>query len=109
MSSGAKQALYLVLAVAGAVGTWYFNLQMDDLGSFFSAMWDTPLTSSLSADLTVACLTFFAFMLLEAKKQGIRPLLVGICFVLTFAIAFAFAFPLFMFFRERAMAKAEPA
>ena len=102
-----KQILYLVLAIAGAVGTWYFNLQMEDLGSFFTAVWDTPLTSSLMTDLIVAVLTFVVFMWPEGRRLGMNPLLLVGLLIVTGMVAFAFSFPLFMFFRERALAKAE--
>ena len=102
-----KQFIYLALAIAGAVGTWYFNLQIEDLSTFFTAVWDTPLTSSLMIDLIVAGFTFFVFMWPEGRRLGISPwLLVGLLLV-TGMVAFAFSFPLFMFFRERAIAKLE--
>ena len=102
-----KQLIYLVLAIVGAVGTWYFNLQMADLGSFFTAVWDTPLTSSLMVDLLVAVLTFLVFMWPEGRRLGMNPLLLIALLVVTGMVAFAFSFPLFMFFRERAIAKVE--
>ena len=91
------------MAIAGAVGTWWFNLQMDDLGGFFSQMWATPLTSSLSVDLTVVVLAFYVLMATDGRRHGMsRSLLVALG-VLAVAVAIAFAFPLFLFFRERAM------
>ena len=97
------QALYLLLSVCGAVGTWYFNLQVADLASFFVDAWATPLTSSLSMDLLVVVLSFFAFMLVERKRLGMSAAGVGVLMVLTFAVAVAFTLPLFLFFRERAL------
>ncbi len=103
MSSRAAQGLYLGLAIAGAVGTWWFNLQMDDLAGFFAQVWDTPLSSSLGVDLTVVVLAFYLLMATEGRRLGMsRALLVGLA-VLAMLVAVACAFPLFLFFRERAL------
>jgi hypothetical protein len=101
-----KQALYLLLALAGAAGTWYFNLQMTDLSQFFSAVWDTPLSSSLSMDLLVSLLTYVVFMWPEGRRLGMSPWLLVAILLSAGLVAFAFSFPLFMFFRERALARA---
>lgn len=107
MSSRALQGLYLALAVVGAVGTWWFNLQMDDLGGFFVQVWETPLSSSLGVDLTVVVLAFYLLMATEGRRLGMsKALLVGLG-VLALMIAVACALPLFLFFRERALASAE--
>ena len=96
------QLLYLALSLLGVVGTWYFNLQIEDLASFFTDAWATPLSSSLSMDLTVVVLAFFAFMLAERRRRVLSPVMIGVLMVLTFAVAVAFTLPLFLFFRERA-------
>ncbi len=41
-----KRVVYLLLALSGAVGTWYFNLQLVDLSQFFALAWETPVSSS---------------------------------------------------------------
>jgi len=96
------QIVYLVLSVFGVIGTWYFNLQIPDLASFFVDSWATPLTSSLSMDLLVVVLAFFAFMVVERRRLSMSPLAVGVLMVLTFAVAVAFTLPMFLFLRERA-------
>jgi hypothetical protein len=99
-------AVYLVLAVLGAVGPWFFNLQMDDLSGFFVQVWDTPLSSSLGVDLSVVVVAFYVLMATEGRRVGLPGwLLLGLA-VLTFLVAVACALPLFLFFRERALAKA---
>ena len=98
-----KQGIYLVLAITGAAGTWFFNLQIEDAAQFFVAAWDTPLSSSLITDLLVAVVTYYIFMFPEGRRLGIPLWLLILLAILTFAIAFAFTFPLFMFFRERAL------
>ena len=96
------QIFYLTLSVCGMVGTWYFNLQIDNLAGFFVDAWATPLSSSLSMDLLVVVVSFFAFMLVERKRLSMSSVVVGVLMVLTFAIAVAFTLPLFLFLRERA-------
>ena len=96
------QWLYLVMAMVGMVGTWYFNLQVENLAGFFVDAWGSPLSSSLSMDLLVVVLTFFTFMWVERRRLSISAATVGVLMVLTFVIAVAFTFPLFLFIRERA-------
>ena len=96
------QRLYLALSLLGAVGTFYFNLQIDDLSRFFIDAWSTPLSSSLSVDLAVVVLAFFVFMLAEHRRRVISPVTIGVLMVLTFAVAVACTLPLFLFLRERA-------
>ena len=100
-----RQLVYLVLAIGGAIGTWYFNLQMEDLSLFFTSVWDTPLTSSLMVDLLVVVLTFYFFMLTEGTRAGVSIWIIVLLILLTGMVAVAFSFPMFMFFRERALAK----
>ncbi len=103
------QLVYLVLAVAGAAGTWFFNLQMDDLGGFFTQIWDTPLSSSLGVDLLVVVATFYVLMFVEGRRLGMpRALLVALG-VLAWLVAIACALPLFLFFRERTHAQTDRA
>jgi len=104
-SAAAPQALYLVLAIAGAVGTWFFNLQMPDLSTFFTQVWDTPLSSSLGVDLLVVVLAFYVLMATEGRRLRMSPLLLVSLGVLTWLVAVACALPLFLFFRERALAR----
>lgn len=99
------QFAYLALSVLGAAGTWYFNLQVEDLSSFFSAVWDTPLSSSLGVDLTVVVLTLYVLMLAEGRRLKMSAGLLVALAVLTWVIAVAFTLPLFLFFRERALAR----
>ncbi len=98
-----KAAVFAALTVLGAVWTGYFNLQAMEAGlgagDFFAMGWVNPVSSSLTADLTVACLAFLAWMPFEARRLGMRHWWIYI--VTTFMVAFAFSFPLFLFMRER--------
>lgn len=106
-SAAVHQTAYLVLAVAGAAGTWFFNLQMADLSTFFTQVWDAPLSSSLAVDLLVVVLAFYVLMVVEGRRLKMSPLLLVFLGVLTWLVAVACALPLFLFFRERALARVQ--
>ena len=108
VTSRTLQALYLLLSALGAGGTWYFNLQMADLAGFFSQIWDTPLSSSLGVDLLVVVLAFYLLMATEGRRLGIPARRLVFLAVLTWAVALACALPLYLFFRERALAAQAP-
>ena len=107
-----RQIVYLVLAVAGLVLTWTFNLRfMAESGGAFDAVafvkagYVNSAAASLSNDLLVALATFLVWSFAEARRLRMRhwwtvP-------VLCFGVAFAFAFPLFLFFRERRLLAAD--
>ncbi len=101
----ARAAVYAILTILGAVWTWHFNLQAINAGlgasDFFAMGWVNPVSSSLTADLTVACFAFLAWMPFEARRLQMRHWWVYI--VVTFMVAFGFAFPLFLLMRERKM------
>lgn len=104
-SAAAHQTAYLVLAIVGAVGTWFFNLQMAELSTFFTQVWDAPLSSSLAVDLLVVVLSFYVLMAAEGRRLKMSPLVLVGLGVLTWLVAVACALPLFLFFRERALAR----
>ena len=83
--------LYLVLALAGVVMTWYYNLQYlqetggsFDFAAFMAAAATNAASKSLSWDLT--------------RRLGLRFFWIYI--ILAFGVAYAFAFPLFLFVRQ---------
>ena len=97
--------VYGLFAVAGAVIPWYFNIVwMRETGSLLTPAalvaggFITPLTSSLTTDFFIGTTPVLVWMVLEARRLGMRHAWV---YVLgTFAIAFAFACPLFLMMRE---------
>ncbi len=101
------QATYLLLSAMGAMGTWYFNLQVEPLSQFFQLIWQTPLSSSLGIDLLVVVGTFFLFMVKESRRVGIRRTAVALLMVLTFLVAVAFTLPFFLFLRERRLMESQ--
>ncbi len=97
--------LYLALALAGLIMTWYYNLQFIDesgghfdLGTFMAAGASNSAAKSLTWDLTIACLAGLLWIYFESKRIGLRYFWIFI--LLAFGVAFAFAFPLFLFIRE---------
>lgn len=92
---------YLGLAIAGLIGTWYFNvlaiLQMADyLGDVLTS---GPAVSSLGVDLVVVALAGSVFIIVEARRLGMR---FGWLYVVGAGLtAFAFTFPLFLALRQR--------
>ncbi len=97
--------LYLALAIAGLVMTWYFNLQFIeesggsfDVGEFIAAGANNAASASLSWDLAIACIAGLLWIFFESKRLGLRFFWIYI--VLAFSVAFAFAFPLFLFVRQ---------
>ena len=92
---------YLPLAIAGRVGTWIFNaiaiLQLRDyLGDLVSS---GPAVSSITVDLLVVAIAGCVFIIVEARRIGMRRAWLYI--VLSGVTAFAFTFPLFLAMRQR--------
>ncbi|WP_396641519.1 DUF2834 domain-containing protein [Microbacterium sp.] len=92
---------YLALAIAGLVGTWIFNaiaiLQLRDyLGDLVSS---GPAVSSITVDLLVVAIAGCVFIIVEARRIGMRRAWLYI--VLSGVTAFAFTFPLFLAMRQR--------
>lgn len=93
--------VYLGLAIAGLIGTWYFNvlaiIQMRDyVGDLTTS---GPAVSSLSIDLLVVAVAGSIFIIVEARRLSMR---FGWLYVVGAAVtAFAFTFPLFLAMRRR--------
>lgn len=95
---------YLALSILGICYTWYYNIQYfqtvenANLIGFFQDAQQNFAGKSFGADLTVVCLTFFAFLIPESLRLKIKYW--WILIPLTFLIAVAFTFPLFLYLRE---------
>ena len=95
--------VYAVLAVAGLVGTWWFNLQGSAPDSSYLADWfATPASSSAAVDLVVVAVAASVFMVVEGRRVGLAWswLLVP----LTVLVAVACTLPAFLALRERRLA-----
>ena len=93
--------VYLVLAIAGLVGTWTFNalaiVQMRDfIGDWVNS---GPSVSSLTVDLLVVAVAGGILIIVEAKRLGMKRAWLYV--VLSGITAFAFTFPLFLAMRQR--------
>ena len=91
---------YLLLAIAGLVGTWYFNfLAITQSRNFFADWSSTPAVLSATTDLFVVATAASVFIFFESKRLKIK---FWWLFILgSFVTAIAFTFPLFMALRER--------
>jgi len=95
--------IFLVLSIAGLVGTWTFNvLSIVQLRDFIGDwVGSGPAVSSLTVDLLVTAVAGSAFMVIEGRRLGMRW--VWLYIVLAVFTAFAFTFPLFLAMRARRM------
>ncbi len=93
--------VYLGLAIAGLVGTWWFNALAVIQMSNFIGDWvgSGPAVSSLTVDLLVAAVAGSVFIIVEARRLGMKH---GWAYVVFSGLtAFAFTFPLFLAMRQR--------
>lgn len=99
---------YLLLALVGLVGTWWFNLASFAAGEDYLAGWFANAASSSAAvDILVAGLAACVFMVLEGRRLGWPTWSLVLLVVGSAAIAVAFVFPLFLFLRDRARSVTE--
>lgn len=96
---------YGVLALVGLATTWHYNLEFMrenggfSLGEFVRAGFVNPAAASLSCDILVVALAATVWLVVEARRVGVRH---GWVFpLLGWCVAMAFAIPLFWAVRER--------
>ena len=101
--------VYLVLSLGGLAGTWWFNgLAIAGMRDFIGDLLTSgPSVSSITVDLLVAAVAGSIFIIVEARRLGMR---FGWLYVVGAAlIAFAFTFPLFLAMRQRRLNMREAA
>ena len=97
--------VYLLLAVVGLLGTWWFNVlaivQMADfIGDLVTG---GPAVSSITVDLLVVAVAGSVFIIVEARRLRMR---FGWLYVVGAGLtAFAFTFPLFLAMRRRRLTR----
>ena len=97
--------VYLLLAVAGLIGTWTFNVlavvqMVDFIGDLMTS---GPAVSSITIDLLVAAVAGSVFIIVEARRLRMR---FGWLYVVGAGLtAFAFTFPLFLAMRQRRLTR----
>ena len=91
---------YLLLAIVGLVGTWYFNVHAVLAGSDFFSDWSsTPAVSSATTDLLIVATVASIFIFLEGRRLNMKYWWLYI--LGSFITAIAFTFPLFLANRQR--------
>ncbi|GAA1725514.1 DUF2834 domain-containing protein [Microcella frigidaquae] len=96
-----RAIVFLILAIAGLIGTWTYNViaiieRTDFFGDWFGS---GPAVSSLTMDLLIMAVAGCAFIVIEGRRLGMRHLWAYIVF--SGLTAIAFTFPLFLANRER--------
>ena len=98
---------YAIFTVLGAIAPWTFNLQHFNAGGtmidFFTMGFVNPVAGSLTTDLLIGGTAFITWMVVEARRRGMKNW--WIYLVVMFTIAFACACPLFLWMRERHLAQ----
>jgi Terpene cyclase DEP1 len=108
MTRNALSAAYGVIAVLALVGTWGNNIHYLDRGfvaanvQFWTDTLANPASRSITVDIFFLGLAVFVWMVLEARRLGMR----GVWLYLVFGILIAISVtvPIFLINRERALA-----
>ena len=101
--------IYAAIAAGALFATWSQNLaffaQSPDAGvaGFLRAAYANPAAASLVNDLWFLGLAAVVFMVVEARRVGVR--FVWLYVVLSFLVAVSVSVPLFLLARERKLAK----
>jgi ABC-type amino acid transport system permease subunit len=98
---------YALVALAALYATWSQNLQLmapgmgpfDPYTVFVEQTRVNPASRSITVDIGFFLLAAAAFMVIEARRLGVR--FVWLYVILAFVIAISVTFPLFMIARER--------
>ncbi|WP_439592486.1 DUF2834 domain-containing protein [Microbacterium sp.] len=92
---------YLCLAIVGLVGTFVLNAWTVVLGrDYFGDLFGSgPAVSSIGVDLLIVAVAGAVFLVVEARRLGMKRAWLYIA--LSLVTAFAFTFPLFLAMRER--------
>jgi len=94
--------IYFVIAALGLVTAWWLNATaVFQEADYLTAWFGSAVDWVLSLDLLIVGAAVITFMLVEARRLGMKR--VWLYFLLSGITAMAFTFPLFMAFRERAL------
>ena len=105
MSTRGRQITYAMLAAAGVVVPWFYNLEFTrhhggfSLGTYLAEIYANFASTSIAYDILIALLAFLVWSFFEARRLGMKHW--WLLPILSIFISFAFAFPLFLFLRER--------
>jgi hypothetical protein len=95
--------LYAAIALGALVATWWHNIAFIKAGGtisdFLTDGYANHVAASLINDLWFLIAAVFVFMLVDARRNGVRH--VWLYIVLSFAIAVSVMFPIYLIARER--------
>lgn len=103
---------YGLIALLALVGTWGNNVAYLSLGfvganvAFWQETLANPASRSITVDLFFLGLAVFVWMVLEARRLGMRA--VWLYLVFGMLVAISVTVPIFLINRERALAKRDP-
>lgn len=103
-------AFYAVVAALALYATWSQNIQLmspgmgplDPYAAFVEQMRVNPASRSIAVDIGFFLLAAAAFMVVEARRLGVR--FVWLYILLGFLVAISVTFPIFMIAREMRLA-----
>ena len=99
---------FFAIAAVGLVTAWYFNgLAVMRGENYIADGFTSNVDWVYSLDLLIGGTAGMAFIVIEARRLKMR--FWGLYIAAAFVTAFAFVFPLFLGFRELALAKGVPA
>jgi uncharacterized membrane protein len=103
-SQRARFIVYLTLSAIGLISAWTLNgIAVMNGESYTNAWFGTAVDWVLSADLLIVAIAISVFMVIEARRIGMR--FVWVYILLSGVTAMAFTVPLFLAMRERHLAK----
>ena len=98
--------VYAAISLGALVATWWHNVGYFTAGGTISGFltdgYANHVAASLINDLWFLIASAFVFMVVDARRTGVRH--VWLYILLSFAIAISVAFPLYLIARERKLA-----
>jgi hypothetical protein len=98
-----RQQLYLILALLGFVGPYYFFISFlavhgFDAKAFLQQLFGTRISAFFAADLIISCLVFVVFLRQESPRLAIPRRWLYLLALVT--VGLSLALPLFLYARE---------
>jgi hypothetical protein len=109
-----QETLYVILAIAGLVGTWAQVFGYFDAGflggniAFWKDTLVTPASRFIVVDIFVLGAALFTWMFSEGRRLGIGAIWLWAYFAGSVLIAISCAFPLFLAHRQRLLRTRHP-
>ena len=106
-----QKNLYLVLAVIGCIGPYYFFISFLtahglDGKLFLQELFGTRISTFFAVDLLISCVVFVRYFQQEARRHSIEHRWLYLVALLT--VGLSFALPLFLYVRESHLEASEP-